>query len=151
MQFSAQNVGALIVLSLALSGNGQTPPDFTGHWRQQSDSGVQRRLDIEQNGKTLYVKTTVTNSKGTRQVQVKYKIGGPETVYRGFDGDEFHSSVHWIAGGLLFDTVEHEDGREIPETTVWTLSEDRNNLQVKRESAESGKTKDVLSTYVRQP
>lgn len=67
---------------------------------------MQRRLDIEQNGKTLYVKTTVMNSKGTRRVEVKYRIGGLETVYRGLDGDGFHSSVHWIAGGLLFDTVK---------------------------------------------
>jgi hypothetical protein len=55
----------------------------------------------------------------------------PGDLYKGLDGDEFHSSAHWNGSALVFDTVEHEGGRQIPETTVWILSEDRNNLQVK--------------------
>jgi hypothetical protein len=129
--------GALIALLVAISGHGQTRPDFTGHWRQTTDFGAQRQLDVEQNGNTLRVKTTVTNSKGSRHLEVRYQIGGPETTYKGLDGDEFHASVHCNGSALVFDTVEHEGGRQIPETTVWILSEDRNNLQVKRQSTRS--------------
>ena len=140
----------LFALMLVVSANGQTP-DFTGHWRQQTGSKAQRQLDIEQNGQTLQVKTTVTTSKGSRHLEVTYHIGGPKTVYKGLDGDEFHSSLHWEGNALAFDTIEHEDGKELPETTVWSLSEDRNTLQVKRRSTKSAGKGESVTAYVRQP
>jgi hypothetical protein len=149
MQGLTRSVGAFVTLLFAISANGQTPPDFTGHWRRQTNAGEQRQLDIEQKGNALRVETTVTNSKGTRRLEVTYQIGGPETVYKGLDGDEFHSRAHWDGSVLVFDTVEHERGRRIPEITVWTLSEDRNSIQLKRQSTKSGKDSSV--TYVRQP
>src|SRR5215472_7719140 len=151
MQLLSRSARALPALLLAISANGLTPPDFTGHWRQQAESGAQRQLDIDQNGHTLRVKTTVTNSKGSRQLEVKYEIGGPQTIYKGLDGDEFRSSVHWDGSALVFNTMEREGGREIPETTVWSLSEDGKQLQVKRQSAKFAKIKDSLMLYVRQP
>lgn len=78
-----------------------------------------------------------------------YQIGGSEAVYKGLDGDEFHSRVHWNGPALVFDTVEHERGRRIPETTVWTLSEDRRSIQVNRHSTKFGKNSSV--TYIRLP
>ena len=149
MRVLARSVGAFIALLVAIVANGQTPPDFNGHWRQQTNVGAQRQLNIEQNGNKLRVETTVTNSKGTRRLDVNYEIGEPETVYKGLDGDEFHSRVHWDGSVLVFDIVEHERGRRIPETTVWTLSEDRSTIQLKRQSKESGKNSSV--TYVREP
>jgi hypothetical protein len=147
----AQSLAVFIPLFLAISVNTQTPTDFTGHWRQQNESGSQRQLDIEQNGQSLLVKTMVTNSQGTRRLEVKYVIGGPETSYKGLDGDEFRSSVRWDGSTLVFDTVEHEDRRDIPEKTVWTLTGDRNTLQVARQSAKSAKTTPSLTIYVRLP
>jgi hypothetical protein len=147
----AQSLAVFIPLFLAISVNTQTPTDFTGHWRQQNESGSQRQLDIEQNGQSLLVKTMVTNSQGTRRLEVKYVIGGPETSYKGLDGDEFRSSVRWDGSALVFDTVEHEDGRDIPEKTVWALTGDRNTLQVARQSAKSAKTTPSLTIYVRLP
>jgi hypothetical protein len=82
---------------------------------------------------------------------VKYLIGGQETSYKGLDGDEFRSSVRWNGSTLGFETVEHEDGRDIPEKTVWILLADRNTLQAARQSAKSAKTTPSLTTYVRQP
>lgn len=151
MRTLAQSVAAFIPLFLAISVNAQTPSDFTGHWRQQTNSETQRQLDIEQNGQSLLVKAMVTNSQGTRHLEVKYVIGGPETSYKGLDGDEFRSSVRWDGSTLVFDTVEHEGGREIPEKAVWTLLGDRNTLQVARQSAKSARTAHSLTTYVRQP
>lgn len=150
MRALAQSVAAFTTLFLAISVNAQTPTDFSGHWRQQTSSGAQRQLDIEQNGQSLLVKTTVTNSRGTRRLEVKYVIGGPRTSYKGLEGDEFRSSVRRDGSTLVFDTVEREDGRDIPEKTVWTLG-DHNTFQVARQSAKSAKTTPSLTTFVRQP
>jgi hypothetical protein len=147
----AQSVAAFILLFFAISVNAQTPTDFTGHWRQQTNSGSQRKLDIEQDGQSLLVKTTVTNSQGIRRLEVKYLIGGPETSYTGIDGDEFRSPVRLDGSTLVFDTVEHEGDRDIPEKTVWSLLGDRNTFQVARQSAKSARTKPSLITYDRQP
>jgi hypothetical protein len=132
----ARNASALILL-LAISAYAQTPPDFTGRWQLETKAAEQRQLDVKQNGSSLRVETIVTNAKGTRRLVVTYQVGGAETIYKGLDGDEFHSRAHYDGGLLVFDTVEHEDGRKLPETTVWTLSEDRNSFQLKRQSTKS--------------
>jgi hypothetical protein len=140
-----------IVLLLVISVSAETAPDFTGHWQQQTSSGGQRQLEVEQKGRDLRVKTVITNSEGARSFEVKYEIGGPETVYQGLDGDEFHSSVHWQGSDLIFETIEHEAGSEIPQKTVWTISADRHTLQVEREVIRSGKTNHTSTSFVRQP
>jgi hypothetical protein len=142
---------SVLVLFFAISLSGQTPPDFTGHWRQQTNSKTQRQLEVEQKGQNLRVKTVVTSSHGTRNLEVKYVIGGPQTTYTGLDGDEFRSSARWDAGSLVFDTIEHEDSNEIPQKAVWTLSADGHELQVDRQVTKSGKTTRSLTTYIRQP
>jgi hypothetical protein len=147
----ARSVPALIALFLVIPVHAQTATDFTGRWRQATDSGNQRQLDIEQKGQNLLMKTTVTNSQGTRRLEVKYVIGGPETSYTGLDGDEFRTSVRWDGSTLVFDTVEHEDGREIPQKTVWILLKDRNTLRIAKQSAKSAGTAPSLTSYVRQP
>jgi len=146
-----RTASALIFLFLAISVSAQTPADFTGHWRERADSRSDRRLEVEQNGNKLRVKTVVTNSKGTRTLEVTYEIGGPETVYKGLDGDEFHSSARWDGKSLVFEIIEHERGSEIPQHTVWTLSNDRNSLLVDRRSTKSAETTHSSTTYVRQP
>jgi hypothetical protein len=144
-------LSTIVVLFLAISVSGQTTPDFTGHWQRQTNSKTQRQLEVEQKGQNLRVKTVVTNSGWTRNLEVKYVIGGPQTTYQGLDGDEFRSSVRWQASSLVFDTIEHEDSNEIPQKAVWTLSADGNVLQVDRQSTKSGKTTHSLTTYIRQP
>jgi hypothetical protein len=140
----------IVLLFVAISLGAQTPPDFTGHWRQ-TNSKTQRQLEVEQKGQNLRVKTVVTNSDGTRNLEVKYVIGGPKTTYTGLDGDEFRSSVRWESSRLVFDTLEHEGPDEIPQKAVWTLSADGNALQIDRELTKSGKTTHSLTTYSRQP
>jgi hypothetical protein len=142
---------SIVVLFFAISVSGQTPSDFTGHWRQQTDSKTQRQLEVEQKGQNLRVNTVVTNSDGTRNLEVQYVIGGLETTYRGLDGDEFRSSVRWDASSLVFDTIEQEGSSEIPQKAVWTLSADGNALQVDRQFTKSGKKTHSLTTYIRQP
>ena len=146
-----RSLKALTVLLLGVSVSGQTPIDFTGHWRQRTNSGIQRQLEVEQKGKSLRVKTVITNSEGTRNLEVQYEIGGSETTYKGLDGDEFRSSVHWNGSNLVFDTIEHEAGTEVPQKAVWTLSADGNTLQVDRQVTKSGRTTNTSATFARQP
>jgi hypothetical protein len=150
MRTFVKRVSAFFLLFFAISIRGQSATDFAGHWRQETNSATQRQLEIGQDGQALLVKTIITNSQGTRRLEVKYEIGGPQITYTGLDGDQFRSSVHWDGSALVFDTVEHEHGRDIPERTAWTLSADHNALQVDKESTKSGKTVHSLITYVRQ-
>jgi len=142
-------VSSIVVLFLAISVSGQGTPDFTGHWQQQTNSKAQ--LEIEQKGPNLRVKTVVTNSDGTRSMEVKYVIGGSETSYKGLDGDTFRSSLHWDATSLVFDITETENSNEIPQKAVWTLSADGNTLQVNREVTRHGHTTHSMITYIREP
>lgn len=146
----AKTAFAAIVLLVAICANAQSSVDFSGHWRQNPSSALQRQLEIEQNGQNLLVRTILTNSEGTRHLEVKYQIGGPETTYTGLDGDEFHTTVHWDGSALVFDITERENGKDIPQKTVWTLSADGNTLQVDRTSEKSGKPAQSAMTYVRQ-
>jgi len=107
-------------------------------------------MDVEQKGSSLRVKSVVTNSAGTRTLEVKYEIGGSATTYTGLDGDEFRSAVHWDGNALVFDTIEREDASEIPQKATWTLSADSNTLQVDRQVTKSGKTMHSVTSYVRQ-
>jgi hypothetical protein len=146
-----RNLRLFIVLFLATSVSAQTPADFTVHWRQKTKSGTERQLEVNQNGENLRVKTVVVGSEGTKSAEVKDEIGGPETKYTRLDGDQFRSSVHRDGSDLVFETIEHEAGSDIPQKTIWTLSGDGNTLQVDRTTTKSGQTSHSLTTYTRQP
>jgi hypothetical protein len=141
---------AIVFWFAAIAAFGRTTPDFTGHWREQTNSKVQRELEVKQKGQNLRVKTVVTNSSGTRNLEVKYAIGGPATIYKGLDSDEFHTSVRWDTSNLIFDTIEHEGLIEIPQKAVWTLSADGNTLQVDRQITRAGKTTQSSTSYLRK-
>ena len=66
-----RSVSTLIILVLAISVNGQTPADFSGRWRQQTNSETQRQIEVEQKGQNLRVKTVVTSPEGIRNLEVK--------------------------------------------------------------------------------
>ncbi len=144
-----RGLSAFILLFLASFVSGQSLTDFTGHWQEKTNSGMQRHLEVEQNGRNLRVKTVVTKSQGTRDLEVKYEIGGPETTYTGLDGDQFRSSVRSDGKTLVFDTIEHEAGSDISQKTVWTLLGDGDVLQVDRTITKSGKTSHSLTACVR--
>ncbi len=108
----------------------QAAVDFSGTWQQDLTRSVPpskakrvRKLSIQQSGSSLMVRITNRTAQGVRTLDLKYEIGGPELVYKGLDGDEFHTNVAWERDSLVFDTVEHERGKEIPSKRIWTLSE----------------------------
>ena len=106
---------SLALLSIAPLVQAQETANFTGRWRYEKDSGTQRLLEIEQKGRSLRVETAVVSSEGTRRLEVRYEIGGPGTTYKGLDGDEFRSAVRWEGNTLVFETVETEAGKKIPQ------------------------------------
>jgi hypothetical protein len=142
--------GLAVALLLTVCASAQGPVDFTGHWSHETNSGSQRKLEIEQSGQSLRVVTVIIKSGESRRLEVKYQIGGPEVVYKGLDGDEFRTAVHWEGSVLVFDTIEHEDGNDIPQKTTWTLAGDRNTLQVERQMTKSGQTSPSRTDFVRQ-
>jgi hypothetical protein len=141
---------ALIFFSYPICASAQARVNFSGHWRQEN-SASQRQLLVEQTGTSLVVITINTHSQEIKKLQVKYEIGGPPTTYTGLDGDAFRTSVRLNRSTLVFQTVEHENGNEIPQKTIWTLSSDRTTLQVHRYVTKSGKDSDSISTFVREP
>ena len=143
-----RNFAAIIAFLLAPIVVKGAPPNFTGHWKQQTQSKAQRQLEIEQYGQNLRVKTIAVGSDGTRTLEVKYVIGETATAYKGLDGDDFESKVHWENDTLIFETIEHERGREIPQKASWALSGDGTTLEATRISAKSGEA--TRLTYTRQ-
>jgi hypothetical protein len=107
----------------------EMPVDFSGVWQQDVSRSVPQRkskgareMKIQQIGRMLAIKITANTNKGTRTLDLKYEIGGQELIYTGLDGDEFHTKVRWDGASLVFDTVEHERGRQIMSNQTWTLA-----------------------------
>jgi len=93
------------------------------------------------------VKITTQTNDGPRSLDLKYEIGGPELVYTGLDGDEFHTKVRWDGESLAFDTVEHERGREIVSKQTWTLADGGAVLREVKQSGEAGKPAESVAIY----
>lgn len=128
--------------------------DFSGSWQQDVSRSVpprksqrSRELTIRQTGPTLAVKTTTENREGRRTLDLKYEIGGQELVYVGLDGDEFHTKVHWDGESLVFDTIEHERGKEIVSKQTWTLAEDGKVLREVKQFTEAGEPAESVAIF----
>jgi len=83
-------------------------------------------MDVELAGSVL--KVHMEANRG-RKLDVSYHLGGPETVYTGLDGDEFHSKAKLSGDEIVFTVVEHEDGKLIPYTETWTLIDGGTSIQ----------------------
>lgn len=104
--------------------------DFSGLWRQDASRSVPegkqgrlREMQIQQHNAALTVKVTTKRSSGPRSLDLKYEIGGNELIYTGLDGDEFHTRVRWRGESLVFDTVEHQRGKQFVSKQIWTLTD----------------------------
>jgi hypothetical protein len=120
---------------------------WQGHWQQNNQRSVPARnkssslrMDVELAGSELRVHM---DANGGRKLDVTYKMGGPETVYTGTDGDEFHSQAKWSGDEIVFTVVEHEDGKLLPYTETWTLIDGGQSIQRVKISA-GKKTTTVL-------
>lgn len=109
---------------------------WQGHWVQNNQRSVPPRhgssalrMDVELNGSVLKVHMESKGGRGDRKLDVKYELGGPETVYTGLDGDEFHAQAKLAGDEIVFTVVEHEDGKLIPYTETWTLMDSGESLQ----------------------
>lgn len=132
----------------------QTAPDFSGLWRQDNDRCQPKRtgditLHIEQSGLALMVETTISRAADkSRHAVQKYTTDGKVSVSTGTDGDEFHTSVVWKNSSLVFSIEEHEDGRILPATEIWLLTE--NGATLLRTRERPGGEKQILF-YSREP
>jgi hypothetical protein len=103
LQVSMRSLSVFVLLFLASFVSAQSQTDFTGHWQEKTNSGTQRHLEVQRNGRNLRARTVVTNSEGPNNLEVKYEIGCPETTYTGLDGDQFRSSLRWNGAAALPD------------------------------------------------
>jgi hypothetical protein len=145
-----------VCLSLA-SLRAQTAGDFSGVWQQNLTRSVPlskakrvRKLSIQQSGSTLTVQITNRTAQGVRTLDLKYEIGGPELVYKGLDGDEFHTKVTRDGDSLVFDTVEHERGKEILSKQIWTLSQDGRILREVRQRKGQGEAAESVVIFEKE-
>jgi hypothetical protein len=145
---------AVLLLSRPVSA---AQPDFSGTWHQDLSRSVPvgnsrnaKELDIQQTGPELTVNTRTTTGQGERSLNLKYEVGGPELVYKGLDGDEFHTKVRWNGESLVFDTVEHERGREIVSQQIWTLAENGKILREVKHSQRAGQPTESLAVFERE-
>ena len=137
-----------------------SPPqaDFSGLWRQSNERCVPVRTGdvtqrIEQRGSELIVETTIVRSSGpSRHAAQRYSTDGKTTVSTGADGDEFHTSIAWSGGSMVFAIEEHEDGQILRSKETWTLIENGAALQRIRESldASGDRARKQTLIYVRQ-
>ena len=132
----------------------QSHPDFSGTWQQANarcdpqpkNKAYSYRAVIHQQGTALNVDISVSGARENGDLHLHYEIGGEELVYTGLDHDEFHTRVHWEGDRLVFKTVEHERGRLIEESEVWTLFDGGNSLKRVRQENEPGEH--ATRTYV---
>jgi hypothetical protein len=135
----------------------QAQVDFSGTWQQDLSRSVPQRksqrpreLKIQHIGRTLTVKITTQRGQDARTLDLKYKIGGQELVYIGLDGDEFHTQVRWDGESLVFDTVEHERGKEIVSKQIWTLSEGGKVLREVKQAREAGEQSESVAVFAKE-
>lgn len=138
-------LSAFILSAITVSAWTQAAPNFSGLWKQDNDRCEPKRsgdvtLHIEQNGRNFTVETSIVPSSSTpRHALQKYTTDGKVSVSTGADGDEFHTSVVWKDSSLVFSIEEHEDGRILLSTEMWSLLENGATLQRVRERADGGK------------
>jgi hypothetical protein len=68
-----------------------------------------------------------------------YTTDGKVSISTGADGDEFHTAVAWKDSSLVFSIEEHEDGRILRSTEMWSLLENGATLQRIRERSNGEK------------
>jgi hypothetical protein len=139
---------AIVSLSFA---SAASAPDFSGIWKQSNERCSPKRtgdvtLNIEHHDPELVLETT---SKGliTRHALQRYTTDGVESTSTGADGDEFHSSVVWKEGTLVFDITEVEGSRRLKSTETWSLVDGGESLKRVRRTEKAG---DQTLIYVRK-
>ncbi|AEU35798.1 hypothetical protein [Granulicella mallensis] len=132
----------------------QAHPDFSGLWKQDNAHSIPARsgdttLRIEHHDPELTVETTTLRTLLPKQHALQhYTTDGKESVTTGADGDSFHTQIAWRDQALVFTIVEHEDGRIIDTTEIWSLADNGNTLKRIRQSSKSKGEQTILYTLV---
>jgi hypothetical protein len=146
-------LGLLTMLLLAPGICPAANPDFSGTWKQSNERSTPARkgdvtLHIDYRDSQLTIETTILRSSAApKHASQHYTTDGKPSVSTGADGDEFHTAVTRRGTALVFSVEEHEDGRIILSQETWTLIENGDALERRRER--EGGTKDVI-IYLRE-
>jgi hypothetical protein len=132
----------------------QAQPNYSGTWRQVNERCVPPpknkqsfyRMVVQQDAAALHLR--ITTNKG--QLTLDYEMNGKELVYRGLDGDQFHTKVHRDGPSLVFETIEHERGRKLLAKEVWTLADQDRTLRRVKETGEPGKRSSAIYILEKQ-
>jgi hypothetical protein len=133
-----------------LPAHAQAHPDFSGTWKQDNAHSTPIRsgdvtLQIEHRDPDLTVETTTLRALLPKQHAIqRYTTDGKESITIGTDGDSFHTQIVWRDQTLVFTIVEHEDGRIIDTTEVWSLVDNGATLQRIRQSSKSKGEQTIL-------
>jgi hypothetical protein len=101
-------------------------------------------MNVQVKDSTLDVRIVSDSGHGEKKLDLTYEVGGKELVYTGLDGDEFHSKVQWQGDHFVFTIVEHERGRTIRSSEVWTLIDGGKTLKRFKSGGDEGKE----NTYI---
>jgi hypothetical protein len=135
----------LLLFAISVVAWPQAAPDFSGLWKQDNDRCLPKRsgdvtLRIEHHDTELSIETSLLyDSVNSRHTVQKYTTDGRVSVSTGVDGDEFHTVVVAKDSSLVFSIEEHEDGRILRSTEMWSLIENGATLQRARERPDGEK------------
>ena len=138
--------------AVALRAQATPKLNFSGTWKKDPDRSATIRpgtvtLHIDHHDPDLRVEMTIARPNDPEQhADQHYTTDGKESVSTGTDGDSFHTRVTWQGRDLAFTIEEHEEGRILSSTELWSLSPDGNILTRLRRGAKGEQT----ITYLRQ-
>jgi len=121
---------------------GAPMPDFSGTWKLSNEQSSPKRtgdvtLRIEHRDPELIVETSRTVGPRGMLCSATRRTGRSRNPSAA-DGDEFHSTVVWNDGTLVFDIVEIEDGKRLQSTELWSLTDGGMTLKRVRRTRKAG-------------
>jgi hypothetical protein len=138
-------LGVMLLIAIPVVARPQAASDFSGLWKQDNDRCLPKRsgnvtLRIEHHDPELTVETSIAHDAvNARHAVQNYTTDGKVSISTGADGDEFHTAVAWKDSSLVFSIEEHEDGRILRSTEMWSLLENGATLQRIRERSNGEK------------
>jgi hypothetical protein len=133
----------------------RSKPDFSGVWQQDNAHSLPARsgevtLRIVHHDPELSVETTILRTGHAKQHAVqRYTTDGKQSTSTGADGDSFVTRIVWSEDTLIFSIVEHEDGRTIESSEIWSISDQGDTLKRVRRSSKAEGQQVILYTLHR--
>jgi hypothetical protein len=121
----------------------QSKPDFSGVWQQDNAHSLPARsgevtLRIVYRDPELSIETTILRTGQAKQYALqRYTTDGRQSTSTGADGDHFVTRIVWNEDTLIFSIIEHEGGRTITSSEIWSISDSGETLKRVRRSSKA--------------